>query len=49
MPPRSARAASRAQHRRRALAVEAEPVDHAVVGVEAEEPRARIARLAAAA
>ncbi len=35
------------QHRRRALVVEAEPVDHALVGLEPEQARARIAGLRA--
>ena len=39
------RARKPAQHRLGALAVEAEPVDHALVGGEPEQARARIARL----
>ena len=45
MPARIARAASRAATACDALAVEAEPVDHAFVGVEAKQARTRIARL----
>ncbi len=44
-PPAPARAASRASTGARALAVEAEPVDDALVGGQPEQARARIAGL----
>ena len=45
MPPRFGARREPRQHNSRALAVEAEPVDHGLVGFEAKQPRARIARL----
>ncbi len=45
MPPRPARAAEPRQHHRFAVAVEAEPVDHAAIGFEPENARPRIAGL----
>ncbi len=42
---RAARAASRAQHGIGALRIKAEPIDHAVIGIEPKQPRPRIAGL----